>query len=274
MPSTAVQQFTYWSMTWNNPDDRMMVLIRNPNQKYVRECVWTLEEGEQGTPHIQAWLRLQRNQTLSFVRKLYPGGHFKPCAKDEYNENTHTYAQKQDETTRGYHVITINDPIPTAESVYYQICERILEHEDWDNRNGQQPWGKYFEKFGANLPKGLLDQIKPLVYEIQLELVATERGFEKIFTSITFDKLLKFLPQTLFRLWTNKQTNKQEDKNISRPGSITNARQNDESEATRNEAEFAGDESQDYQDGDSASSGTYDSGGSDQCSEASDCSRF
>lgn len=252
-------------------------MIRNPNQKYVRECVWTMEQGEQGTPHIQAWLRMQRNQTLTFVKRLYPGAHFKPCAKDEYNENTHQYAQKQDDTTRGHHVITINDPTPSAESVYYQVCERILEHEDWDNRNGQQPWGKYFERFGPNLPKGLLDQIKPLVYQFQLEMVATERGFEKIFTSVQFDKLLKFLPQTLFRLWSNKQTNKQEDKKISRPECITNndARQDVQAEAGSDaSSDSARDESQDHEDGDGETVGTDHSGGSDQCSEASDCSQY
>lgn len=223
MPPTSLQQYTYWSMTWNNPDDTAFVLIRNPNSKYVRECVWTLEEGEQGTPHIQAWIRLQRNQTLAFVKKLYPGGHFKYIAKDEYNENTHTYAQKNDETTRGAHIITLNDPIPNVESVYYRVCERVLDHTDWDSREGPQPWGKYFSRFGANLPKGLVTQIKAIISEIQIEMVASERGLEKIFTSVGFDRLTKFLPQTLFRLWSDKQTNKQVDEKESTLKDTTNA---------------------------------------------------
>ena len=96
-------QFTYWSMTLNNPTDSEMVLIRNPNEKYIRQFVWTPEEGEEtGTPHIQGWLRLQRNQSLSFLKKLYPRAMFKGIEKDEYNENTHNYAQKNDGTERGH----------------------------------------------------------------------------------------------------------------------------------------------------------------------------
>lgn len=276
--SSSVQQFTYWSMTWNNPDDRMMVMIRNPNQKYVRECVWTLEEGEETkTPHIQAWIRLQRNQTLTFMKKIYPGGHFKPCAKDEYSENTHQYAQKNDATTRGQHVITINDPLPSVESVYYRVCERILEHEDWDSRTGVQPWGMYFARFGANLPKGLLDQIRALVVEIQLDMVSKERGLEKIFTSFTFDKLQRFLPQTLFRLWSDKQTNKQEDEKVSRPGITTteNAQGSEESDVEA-DGDVEEQDTDDEGDEDSASqtSEGYDESGSSCGSASDDCSEY
>lgn len=271
--SSSVQQYTYWSMTWNNPDDRMMVMIRNPNQKYVRECVWTLEEGEETqTPHIQAWIRLQRNQTLTFMKKIYPGGHFKPCAKDEYSENTHQYAQKNDATTRGQHVITINDPIPSVESLYYRVCERILEHEDWDNRTGVQPWGMYFAKFGANLPKGLLEQIRAMIIEIQLDLVAKERGLEKIFTSFQFEKLQRFLPQTLFRLWSDKQTNKQEEEKVSRLNITTidaNGTPILHGEEQTQQAPSEEDDGEDYEEGSGSEDEGFDESGSSCSSEAS-----
>jgi len=101
---------TYWRMTINNPDERDYALVRQGYPDDIRKIIWTPEEGENGTPHIQAFIRLQRNQTLTFVKKLYPKAHFKPCSKDDHIHATHDYAQKNDTTTAGLHHIVINDP--------------------------------------------------------------------------------------------------------------------------------------------------------------------
>jgi len=248
----------------------MFVMIRNPNQKYVRECVWTLEQGEEtGTPHIQAWIRLQRNQTLSFMRKLYPGGHFKFCAKDEYNENTHQYAQKNDQTTVGQHIITLNDPLPSAEAVYYRICDLILEHEEWDDVVGIRNWAKTFATYGANVPSSLLKQICIRSHQIELDLVAKERGLEKILMSPTFERFKQFFPQTLFRLWTNKQTNKQEEEKISRP-EITNNTDGVEEQDDEEESDVEQEDSEDDDDYEEGASCT--SEGSDESGSVGDCS--
>jgi len=122
-----VEQYTYWSMTINNPDENDYVLVRNPNDRYIRQLVWTPEVGEEGTPHIQAWVRLQRNQTFTFMKKLFPRGHFKACTKDDYVENTNQYAQKNDKTTAGAHTITLNDPLVTIETIMKKVIERVIE---------------------------------------------------------------------------------------------------------------------------------------------------
>lgn len=122
-----IEQYTYWSMTINNPDENDYVLVRNPNDRYIRQLVWTPEVGEEGTPHIQAWIRLQRNQTFSFMKKLFPRGHFKACSKDDYVENTNQYAQKNDETTAGKHTITLNDPLVTIETIMKKVIERVIQ---------------------------------------------------------------------------------------------------------------------------------------------------
>lgn len=134
---TSVQQFTYWSMTLNNPDDNDMVLVRNPNERYVRELIWTREVGENGTPHIQAFIRLQRNQTLTFVKKLYPKAHFKPCSKDDHIQATHDYAQKNDDTTAGHHHIVINDPQRDVLGAIEDILELWWVWQ-WRERYAQQ----------------------------------------------------------------------------------------------------------------------------------------
>jgi len=114
---------TCWSMTLNNPDENEMVLIRNPNPEYIRQLIWTAEEGEEGTPHIQAYVKLMKQQRMSFIKKLYPRGHFKSITSDEYKHNCHDYAQKNDDTTIGAHVITYNEQIPDV----VQFLRKMLE---------------------------------------------------------------------------------------------------------------------------------------------------
>jgi len=113
-------------MTLNNPDDNEMVLIKNPNPEYIRQLIWTPEEGEEGTPHIQAYVKLMRPQRMSFIKKLYPRGHFKSITSDEYKKNCSDYAQKDDGTTIGAHVITYNEQIPDVVQFLRKIVEDAL----------------------------------------------------------------------------------------------------------------------------------------------------
>lgn len=118
---TATVTTAFWSVTINNYDDRDLAIVRNGYPDYCREIVHTLEEGKEGTPHIQAWVKLQRQQRMSFLRKLFPGGHFKSLTSAEYVENTKQYAQKDDETTRSAHVHVFNDPTGTVESLIPKV---------------------------------------------------------------------------------------------------------------------------------------------------------
>lgn len=122
MSAVCSQLFTYFSLTINNPDENDYLIVRNPNEKYVRQVVWTNEVGgSEGTPHIQLYLRLYRNNSLSLVKKLYPRAHIKGISRDEYNENCHAYAQKDDDTTRGSHVITANGTPVDASSLALDV---------------------------------------------------------------------------------------------------------------------------------------------------------
>jgi len=116
---------TCWSFTINNPDENDYVLVRNPNEQYIREIVWTPEQAE--TPHIQGWLKLMRQQRLSFVRKLFPRAHWTPITNDVYNLNSRNYAQKDDETTVGVHTTTINPVIPDAVGFLTQLIGEYVE---------------------------------------------------------------------------------------------------------------------------------------------------
>lgn len=177
---------TYWSMTINNPTESDMVLIMNPNDRCVKQLVWSPEEGEDGTPHIQAWLRLQRNNSMAFVKKLYPRGHFRPCLKDEYNENTHRYAQKNDETTRGQHTITLNEPVPAVDTLLYRVMQLYYESQNWTWRDP------------AHVSQ---NEILKDTQLIENQLVSREARLEKLFISTAYEKMKKrFFIQILMRI--------------------------------------------------------------------------
>jgi len=133
---TATVTTAFWSMTINNYDETSLALVRNGYPDYCREIIHTLEEGKEGTPHIQAWIKLQRQQRLSFVKKLFPRGHFKPLTSAEYTHNTKIYAQKNDETTRSAHVHTFNDPTGTVEALIPKVIHYMWnEYGDVDDRD-------------------------------------------------------------------------------------------------------------------------------------------
>jgi len=118
---------TQWSMVINNPSANDYALVTRGYPDYVREMIWTKEIGENGTEHIQAYVKLQRSQRMSFIKKLFPRGHFKSITRDEYSLNTKEYAQKDDETTAGQHRQVYNEPIPAADTLLYRLVEEALK---------------------------------------------------------------------------------------------------------------------------------------------------
>lgn len=126
---TAQITSAFWSLTINNPSAAQLALIKQGYPDYCREIVWTLEAGEkEETPHIQAYVKLQRQQRMSFMKKLFPGGHYQALKNDEYVHNTKMYAQKDDATTQSAHRHVYNDPTGTIEALIPQVIKRM-----WDD---------------------------------------------------------------------------------------------------------------------------------------------
>jgi hypothetical protein len=117
----------FWGMTINNYDETDLVMIHNGYADHMRELVHTLEEGEEGTPHIQAYLKLKRQQRLSFVKKLFPRGHFKALTSAQYIENTKRYAQKLDATARSSATHKFYDPVHTIEGLVRKVIIKAIE---------------------------------------------------------------------------------------------------------------------------------------------------
>lgn len=172
MPAST-QMSTFWSVTINNPDENDWAIIRNGYQDYCREIVHTKEVGEDGTEHIQAWVKLQRQQRFSFVKKLFPRAHLRCLNTAEYVQHTKEYCQKNDDTTAGKHIHTFNDPLHTIENVIKKVAGRIL--------------------FDLAPPKGIVDHghLNQMRVVAEREMVKEDYKYAKIFVSSTYKQMWK-----------------------------------------------------------------------------------
>jgi len=129
---------THWGMTINNYDDTDLALVAQGYPDHIRQLVYTLEVGAEGTPHVQAFIKMKRDCRLTHMKKLFPRGHFKYLDSSEYKLNAQRYAQKLDETADGPATITNGDPLHTIEGTIRTIVLAMIENFgddidiDWD----------------------------------------------------------------------------------------------------------------------------------------------
>jgi len=217
----------FWGMTINNYDETDLALVQNGYPDYMREIIHTLEKGEEGTPHIQAWIKLQRQQRLSFVKKLFPRGHFKPLTSDEYVSNTKAYAQKLDKTAVTAAVHKFNDPLHTIESVIKRVVMRMLY--------GDEPCPNHL-RFHELEKSRLL---------IQQELVMEDYRYAKIFVSATYRRMWADYGAAMFEnIWKKTEaetfeskrahthTHTHSDEKLSREGGITDGEDSTDKESS------------------------------------------
>ena len=218
---------TCWSMVINNPEDNDFTLVRQMNKDYIRQLIWTPEVGKDGTPHIQAYVRLQKQQRMSFIKKLFPRGHFKSITKDEYDLNTQTYVQKNDQTTAGQHSNTVNDPIPSVDSLLKIVCERIpaLWHErELERHKGHQhgqcrakePCEMDFDTLFASEDywRAHVDTapMKAIVKNIEKSMVLDNPRTAKLFVAPTYTKIKKeYFPEIFLAYILNVSTAEEGD---------------------------------------------------------------
>lgn len=247
-----VEQYTYWSVTINNPDDNDYLIIRNPNSKYIREMVWTPEVGEEGTKHIQGWVRFQRNQGMGFVKKLYPRAHLKPCSKDDYAENCHNYAQKDDETTAGPHHISLFDPLPANDTLLYKVLDRAFERLVERDMFIREEYTQSGERIFINGYNGIHLKMLDTPF-VEQQMVMEKSGLEKIFCSPAYDKMKQtFWRQILFRIYKEKNAEQRsattQETSSNEEGSEGEDIQDDNSQTSGGSTEGSDDEvdSEDY----------------------------
>ena len=160
----------FWGMTINNYTETDLALVQNGYPDHMRELVYTLEEGEEGTPHIQGWIKLKRQQRLSFVKKLFPRAKLIPLCSAAYIQNTKNYAQKLDDTARSPAVHRFNDPIHTIEGIVRKVINRMIEE---DLPLTKRPW-------------------------VEAELVEEDYTMAKVFVSATYRSMFKQFGRNMY----------------------------------------------------------------------------
>lgn len=206
----------FWSMTINNPTETDLALVQTGYPDFLRELVHTLEVGEEGTPHIQAWIKLQRQQRMSFVKKLFPRAKLIPLTSDEYNANTKKYAQKLDETSVSAAVHRFNDPMHTIETVIRRVIARVSE---------------VYTDTSSVYNDHELDQVRNYV---QKQLVAEDFKFAKIFVSSTYKTMWREFGEEMFEnLLTHTHTHTQ---TVNLPVVDINAKTSNNSERSENDS--------------------------------------
>lgn len=102
--------------------------------EFIKQCIWELEEGEGGTPHVQGYIRLKTNQRLSFLRNHYLArAHYTGLTTEEWKQNTKVYVQKQDATAVGCVVQQSQTqrtffPAEIPELLVQEMCDIAMEY--------------------------------------------------------------------------------------------------------------------------------------------------
>jgi len=249
---------TYWRMTINNYDERDLALVRQGYPDDIRKLVYTLEEGENGTPHIQAYIHMKRSVRLSHMKKLFPGANFGSQTSAEWRLNQHNYAQKLDGTARSGAVIQNNDPLHTIEGTLRRVVESMIaDHPDVDDLETAR---RYVER----------------------AMVVDDYTMAKVFVSSTYKTMWRDFGHEMYQcLFTkrlegieraphdpNTHTHTHGDEKISVAEDITNAEDSDEGSCEMEPED--GEDCEDYEDGEGEETERSSQSGSVSGSEADD----
>lgn len=88
--------YLYWCFTDNNPTYDPAELPVHPKEKYVS---WQLEEGEEGTKHVQGYVEFNTRQRLSGLKKWLVSAHFE--TRKGTAEQARDYTRKEDSRKEG-----------------------------------------------------------------------------------------------------------------------------------------------------------------------------
>lgn len=85
----------HYVFTLNNPE----TTDKLPEWERVRYAIWQLEEGEEGTPHLQGYVELSGPQRLSAMKKWLPRAHFE--LRKGTRDQAKAYSSKEDTRLEG-----------------------------------------------------------------------------------------------------------------------------------------------------------------------------
>jgi len=240
----------FWGMTVNNYDDTDLALVRQGYPDFLRQIVYTLEKGETGTPHIQAYIKLFRQQRLSYVKKLFPRGNFKALTCDEYKLNAQRYAQKLDNTAQSAATIT-NNPFPDPIVELVDVLDSALRH--FHPSSNVDEWKKIKQR-----------ELFWYIEREEFNRVREKPNLAKFYVSPIYGKVKKTFWRSLLENVCDTHTQTHNDKLFSHDENITNAEEEwDDTSQPESNGESVTEQEEDgssvYNEGDSQTgSGTSD----------------
>lgn len=111
----------YWCFTLNNPVSNQLPV--HEKEKYVS---WQLEEGANGTPHLQGYVEFTARQRISSLKKWLPTAHFEPRRGTAVQARD--YTRKEDSRKEGpWERGTFAEPSPGSRTDLEEAKTFILE---------------------------------------------------------------------------------------------------------------------------------------------------
>jgi len=193
----------FWNFTLNNPTPEEMTILEHVASEYLREIVWTPEKGKDGTPHLQGWIKLHRQQRLSFMKKFLNRAHWKPLTSAEYIFNAKHYAQKQDETSQGATIHRFYDALPSIENMIKRVAEKCCNADI-----------EIVKNYCKHIRHTKTDRVAfmTLRREQERELVESDYRLAKILVSATYCKMWEeFGNAMLFNIYSHFQSESADD---------------------------------------------------------------
>lgn len=252
---------THWRMTINNYDETDLALVQQGYPDLIRQIVYTLEKGEEGTPHIQAFIKMKRDVRMSHMKKLFPRGNFGAMNSSEWILNQQRYAQKLDDTAQSPAIITNWDPLHTLEGVMRKVINQMIEEYGDDCETDLQHARKWVER----------------------GMVKDDYKYAKVFVSATYKSMWKEFGHQMYEcIFMEKERERQRENEEIRAHTHTHTHADEiisaripittDGEGTEQEEyEDAGEESGQDDQSDQDSEGSYDETDSESGS-VSDCS--
>ncbi len=147
-----------WCLTLNNPENYctdgkditvqeiFAWIVKTQENTGLRYAIFQLEQGSEGTPHIQAYCEFGRPVRLSFVVKLIPG-HWEAARKAR--EACIRYCSKEETRISGPWEFGDSE-LKQGERTDIMQCKRMLDDNCTDKEISDtcfRPWAKYHKAF-------------------------------------------------------------------------------------------------------------------------------
>lgn len=162
---------TNWVFTINNPEDTQ---IPTKWENLVKYCVWQLEQGENGTKHLQGYVVMKNRTSLNKLKELSASAHW------EIRRGTHQqardYAKKEDTRQEGPFEYG-DEPAQGKRSDLLEVYEMVKEGRATSEIAETHP--SSFIRYHKGITAMKLYLSKPRSFKTEVTVIHGETGVGK-----------------------------------------------------------------------------------------------